>query len=64
MTNLWDSEVSYGHDVEGRVTQVKGAGLGSAPVYAQGLQYRAFGGLKGLTYGNNRTLARMMSARV
>jgi RHS repeat-associated protein len=57
VTNPWGSEVAYGHDSEGQATQVTGAGAGSAPVYAQGLQYRAFGGMKAMTYGNNRTLS-------
>jgi YD repeat-containing protein len=56
VTNPWGSQVAYGHDANGRVTGVTGAGLGSAPVYAQGMQYRAFGAMKRMTYGNNRPL--------
>jgi RHS repeat-associated protein len=52
VTNHWGSQVAYAKDHTGTVTAVNGAGPVSAPTYAQGLQYRAFGALKQMTYGN------------
>jgi RHS repeat-associated protein len=55
--NQWGSQVGYTRDVAGRVTNVTGSGQISASSYAQNISYRAFGGLKGMTYGNSRQLS-------
>jgi RHS repeat-associated protein len=63
VTNPFNAQVAYTYDANGRVTDVKGtdengyATYMGVPNYALNLRYRAFGGLKGLTYGNNKTLA-------
>ncbi len=57
MQNPWQSVVTYGRDVAGQVTQVTGAGQWSAASYAHAIQYRAWGGLKQMGYGNGRTLS-------
>jgi len=38
------------------VTGITGSGQLSAPSYASSLTYRAFGGIKGMGYGNGKTL--------
>ncbi|MEO7243540.1 MAG: S8 family serine peptidase, partial [Rubrivivax sp.] len=57
VTNPWGAQVGYQYDVQGRTTGVSGAGYAGVTSYAGGVQYRAFGGLKAMTYGNGRTLA-------
>lgn len=64
VTNPWGSQVSYTHDHTGTVTGVTGAGSVSAPTYASGMQYRAFGGLKTLNYGNTRQLSVSYDSRM
>ena len=56
VTNPWGSQVSFARDAAGQVTGVGGAGAVSASTYAQGLTYRAHGGVKQMTYGNGRQL--------
>jgi RHS repeat-associated protein len=56
ITNPWSSVVGYAYDKTGRVTAVSGSGPSSAASYAGSLSYRAFG-LKGMSYGNGRTLS-------
>lgn len=51
--NTW---VGYNHDKAGRVTGVTGAGYANVSTYASNLQYRAFGALKAMTYGNSTQL--------
>ena len=57
VTNPWGSVVGYGYDKTGRVTGITGSGQLSAPSYAGSLTYRAFGGIKGISYGNGKTLS-------
>ncbi|MCA1568077.1 MAG: S8 family serine peptidase [Acidobacteria bacterium] len=63
LTNPFGAEVAYTYDANGRTTDVRGtnaqgyATYMGVPDYALNLRYRAFGGMKGLTYGNNKTLA-------
>lgn len=54
--NQWGSQVSYTRDHVGQVTGIQGAGSTSAPTYASNLRYRAFGGLRNQTFGNNHQL--------
>jgi YD repeat-containing protein len=53
---FWD-QVSYSHDKVGRLSAISGSSFASVSTYASGLQYRASGALKALTYGNSKTLA-------
>jgi YD repeat-containing protein len=57
ITDPFGAQASYSHDRVGRLTAVNGANFGSVSSYASNLQYRAWGALKSLTYGNSRTLA-------
>lgn len=64
ITNPWGSQVSYTHDHTGTVTAVTGSGAVSASTYASGMQYRAFGALKAMSYGNTRQLAVSYDSRM
>jgi YD repeat-containing protein len=63
LTNPWGSVVGYGYDKAGRVTGVTGSGQLSAPSYAGSLTYRAFGGIKGMSYGEMRPGLLKLQAR-
>jgi YD repeat-containing protein len=63
VTNPWSSVVGYAYDKTGRVTGITGSGQLSAPSYASSLTYRAFG-LKGMSYGNGRTLSLLYDNRL
>jgi YD repeat-containing protein len=66
VTDPTNASIYYGHDAIGRVSSVTGSpygtgGYGGIPYvevsqYASNMQYRAFGGLKSLNYGNGLTL--------
>ncbi|HEX8137836.1 MAG TPA: RHS repeat-associated core domain-containing protein [Pyrinomonadaceae bacterium] len=58
----WGEQVSYPRDHVGRVTGVSGSA--GAVQYASNLQYRAFGSLKQMTYGNGRTLSLSYDSRM
>jgi RHS repeat-associated protein len=64
VTNHWGSQVSYNKDHTGSVTSVTGAGPISAATYASGLQYRAFGAVKAMTYGNSKQLSITYDSRM
>jgi len=57
----WGEQVSYERDHVGRVRGVSGSA--GQVQYAGNLQYRAFGGLKQMTYGNGRSLSLAYDAR-
>ena len=56
ITDPFGVVINYGYDNSGRLNGVTGIG-GSVSSYATNMQYRAWGDLKGLTYGNGHTLA-------
>ncbi|HJT65086.1 MAG TPA: S8 family serine peptidase, partial [Pyrinomonadaceae bacterium] len=56
-TNPWGVQVGYTYDKAGRLTGVTGSGYAGVSTYASGLTYRAFGGIKGMSYGNGRSLS-------
>jgi RHS repeat-associated protein len=62
ITTPWNEAISYGRDAMGRVTGVTGYS-GTLP-YASGLQYRASGGIKQMTYGNGRVLSVSYDSRM
>ncbi|PYS25033.1 MAG: hypothetical protein DMF72_03030 [Acidobacteria bacterium] len=57
ITNPWGAQVGYGYDKIGELTGVSGAGYANVSSYASGITYRAFGAIKGMTYGNGLTLS-------
>ncbi|MFN2452985.1 MAG: RHS repeat-associated core domain-containing protein [Pyrinomonadaceae bacterium] len=56
LTNPWTGTLTYGHDLGGRTTSVTGSGWGGVTTYASNLRYRAWGGVKQVSYGNGRQL--------
>jgi YD repeat-containing protein len=59
------SQVDYKYDPAGRMTDVKtDTPYGGVSTYASNIQYRAWGALKGLSYGNSKTLSLGYNARM
>lgn len=56
-TNPWSAHVGYSYDKTGRLLNVTGSGYPGVSTYASAFTYRAFGGLKGMNYGNGRSLS-------
>ncbi len=53
VTDPFSAVVTYDGDKAGRTTAVNGSGFASGIDYASGITYRAFGGLKQMTYGSS-----------
>ena len=65
VTDPFGSTVSYAYDDQaGRLRSVTGSGYGSVTQFASNLQYRAWGALKSLTYGNNLPLSQSYDGRL
>jgi RHS repeat-associated protein len=63
VTNPWGAQVGYSYDKAGELTGVSGAGYAGVSTYASGITYRAFGAIKGLTYGNGLSLSTAYDTR-
>lgn len=63
-TNPWSAQVGYTYDKAGRLTGVTGSGYAGVSTYASGLTYRAFGSIKGMNYGNGRSLSVTYDSRL
>lgn len=57
-------QVTYGYDKAGRLNSVGGTGYSSGLPYASSITYRAFGGVKGMNYGDGRSLATSYDRRL
>jgi hypothetical protein len=57
VTDSFNSTVNYNFDKIGRLTGVAGSGFGNVSTLASNMQYRAWGAVKGMTYGNGVQLA-------
>lgn len=66
ITDPTNVAIAYAYDRVGRTTAITGENTLYAGVsqYASNLSYRAWGGLKGMTYGNNYTLAVSYNSRL
>ncbi len=66
ITDPTNVTINYNYDTAGRATDITGENVlyGGVSQYASGMTYRAWGGTKGLTYGNNYTLAVSYDARL
>ncbi|HEX6717738.1 MAG TPA: DUF4214 domain-containing protein [Pyrinomonadaceae bacterium] len=64
ITDPTSATVYYAYDVVGRVINVTGSPYGGVSQYASGFVYRAWGAIKGLTYGNNLTLSMSYNSRL
>jgi YD repeat-containing protein len=54
---------TYSLDNVGRVTAITGSGLGTSSPLASGMQYRAWGALKGMSYGNGMSVTFSYNSR-
>jgi YD repeat-containing protein len=52
VTNPWGAQVGYGYDKAGRLQNVSGSGYAGVSNYANAFSYRAFGAIKGMSYGD------------
>ena len=74
ITDPTNSAITYEYDKVGRVTDVTGTPYGTGGIngtpfieiseYATDLNYRAWGGLESLTYGNQMTLSQQFNQRL
>jgi YD repeat-containing protein len=56
VTDPAGSSLTYKHDATGRVMDITGSTFGNVTQYASAMQYRAWGALKQMNYGNSRSL--------
>jgi YD repeat-containing protein len=54
---------SYGFDKSGQLTAVNSSGLGATTPLASGMEYRASGALKGMSYGNGTSVSLSYDSR-
>jgi YD repeat-containing protein len=54
ITDPFDAQIAYTRDSVGRTTAVTGSGYANVSSYVSNIQYRAWGGVKAASYGNNR----------
>jgi len=64
ITDPFGSQVGYNRNSAGKLTGVTGSGFGNVSTYASNFEYLASGRLKGMTYGNNRTLSMNYNSRL
>jgi YD repeat-containing protein len=66
ITDPTNVSINYSYDQAGRLGGVTGSDnlYGGVSQYAPGVAYRAWGGIKGLNYGNNYTLAVSYNSRL
>jgi YD repeat-containing protein len=57
LTDPFGQSVSYNHDSAGRLNEIKGTGFPNVSQFASNVHYRAWGGVKEVTYGNGKTLS-------
>jgi YD repeat-containing protein len=55
LTDPFGAQINYNFDAVGRVTSVTGSGFGGVSTYASNIQYRAWGGQKSVSYGDNKS---------
>ena len=64
LTDQWAGTVNYAYDKAGRATSVSASGGMNPPTYASNLKYRAFGAIKGMSYGNGKSLSTAYDIRM
>ena len=57
ITDPFSATINYAYDSGGRLSSVTGTSFGGVTTYASNPQFRAWGALKTLAYGNSKTLA-------
>jgi YD repeat-containing protein len=63
-TDPWSAQIGYTRDNTGRLTAVTGDGFASGTDYSSEMKYRAWGGLKSMSYGNGIPLVLTYSNRL
>jgi YD repeat-containing protein len=53
ITDPFGAQIGYTRDAAGRTTAVTGSGFANVSSYVSNIQYRAWGAVKGASYGNN-----------
>jgi YD repeat-containing protein len=64
VTDPTGAAVGYAYDKTGRMTDVTGSGYANVTSYASNLRYRAWGGMKSMSYGNGLSLAASYTSRL
>jgi YD repeat-containing protein len=64
LTDPFGAQIGYSYDATGRPTQVTGSPFGGVSWYISNLSYRAWGGVKSLSYFNSKTLSMTYNARL
>jgi YD repeat-containing protein len=64
LTDPFNATIIYGHDAAGRLSSVTGTSFAGVTSYATGVQYRAWGAVKSLSFGNNRTMSAGYNSRL
>jgi YD repeat-containing protein len=64
VTDPFGATAYYGYDSSGRLNNVTGSGYGSVSQFLSNMQYRAWGTLKGESYGNGFTSAAVYNGRL
>jgi YD repeat-containing protein len=64
ITDATGAIINYNMDAAGRINAITGSPYGGVTSYASNLQYRAWGALKHLNYGNGKTLDAAYNARL
>lgn len=64
ITDPTGATINYERDQIGRVTAITGTPYGGVSQYATAIQYRAWGAVKGMTYGNNLNVSASYNSRL
>jgi YD repeat-containing protein len=64
ISDPFGQSVSYGYDGTGRLGNVGATGFPNVSQFASNVHYRAWGGIKDMTYGNGKTLSVGYNARL
>jgi YD repeat-containing protein len=64
ITDPFNATINYNHDTSGRVASITGTSFSGVTTYTTNMQYRAWGALKHVNYGNSRTLDASYSSRM
>ncbi len=64
ITDPYGEVINYGFEKTGRLDEVTGSTFGGITDYVTGAEYRAWGGLKGLTYSNGVATSTTYNARL
>jgi YD repeat-containing protein len=64
ITDPTGASIDYSYDMAGRTTAVTGSSFGDVTQYATNMQYRAWGGVKGMSYGNTHPASASYNSRL